>query len=74
MAPVSTAEWGRRALMTPIVIPTMTAKVSAARDSSMVTGSACRISQITGWRVRMESPKSPRRASPRKRRYWMYMG
>jgi hypothetical protein len=39
-----------------------------------VTGRAWPISQIAGWRVRSDAPKSPWTAPPRNRRYWMYTG
>src|SRR2546425_4767224 len=54
--------------------PNTTASASAARLSCTVTGSTWPISQMTGWRVRIETPKSPCRMPPKNRTYWMYTG
>src|SRR5437667_693318 len=72
--PVSSAERGYRAASTPMRSPTTTANASAARLNCTVTGSAWPISHITGWRVRIEIPKSPRRTPARNRTYWTYTG
>ncbi len=74
IAPVSRNECGRRAAATPMASPKTTASSRAAALSSIVTGRAWPISQIADWRVRSDTPKSPRTAPSRNRTYCTYTG
>ena len=64
----------RTAATTPAGMAMPTAMSSEKQASSIVIGSFLATILATDSRVRMDSPRSPRRASPAQRRYWTTMG
>jgi hypothetical protein len=68
LAPITVAtsvlELWRAPASTPSGTPTITAMNSAAADSWSVTGSRSISRSVTGWRRRMDSPRSPLNTSP----------
>ena len=64
----------RVAEKTPAGIAMPTAISTESHASSMVIGSFLATVFTTGSRVRIDSPRSPRSASPIQRRYWRTMG
>src|SRR5688572_24740615 len=60
----------RTAAITPAGSAMARATSSDRKASSMVMGSLAATVAATGWRVRIDSPRSPRTASPAHLRYW----
>src|SRR5580765_3773414 len=74
LASRSQSVFRRVAEKTPAGIAMPTAISTDSHASSMVIGSFRATVFTTGSRVRMDSPRSPRSASPAQRRYWSTMG
>src|SRR2546428_5303064 len=74
LARTSQAVFRRTAAITPAGIASDNAIRSARHASSTVIGSLIATVHATDCRVRIDSPRSPRRARPTHRRYWTGIG